>query len=112
MTHETAHKILSAHQAWRRGLVDAMEHTAAEVNQALEVAISALQLQSKAPDWSQAPEGFDWYAVDGDGDAFWFQNRPYDANGVWLPTMGKALSAKPLFAETENYQALYKRPGL
>ena len=43
MTYETAHKILSAHQAWRRGLVDVMEYTAAEVNEALEFAITALQ---------------------------------------------------------------------
>ncbi len=37
------------------------------------------------PDWSQAPEGFDWLAQDADGRWFWYRTEPQLgwAGGVW-----------------------------
>ena len=108
MTHETAHKILSAHQAWRRGLVDAMEHTAAEVSEALELAITALQSYPYAPDWSQAPGWARWYAIDIFGTERWFENEPTcSKQGVYFASSGKIdYCTKKLF------KTLYKRPDL
>lgn len=30
-----------------------------------------------SPDWSQAPEWAQWWAVDWDGQAYWFGHKPY-----------------------------------
>ena len=107
MTYETAHKILSAHQAWRRGLVDAMEYTAADLTNALEVAITALQSDPNAPDWSQAPEWAEWYAIDADGQCFWYENEPIKRGNNFFPSSGVEKLHYKKIAQT-----LFKRPGL
>ena len=89
MNHETAHKILSVHQAWRRGLVDTMEYTAAEVNEALQLAITALQSDPETPDWSQAPEWANYYAIDDDGQCFWYENEPVRRGNDFYPSSGR-----------------------
>lgn len=105
MTYETAHKILSAHQAWRRGLVDVMEYTAAEVSEALELAITALQSDPDAPDWSQAPEWARWYAVDADGQTNWFEKKPEKIRSNWYASDG-------IHQTVINSMKLLKRPDL
>lgn len=37
------------------------------------------------PDWSQAPEGWDWLAQDADGKWYWYRTEPQLgwAGGVW-----------------------------
>ena len=37
------------------------------------------------PDWSQAPEGWDWLAQDADGRWFWYRSAPqlFWAGGLW-----------------------------
>ena len=37
------------------------------------------------PDWSQAPEGWDWLAQDEDGRWFWYRTEPLVGvgGGVW-----------------------------
>ena len=107
MTYETAHKILSAHQAWRRGLVDVMEYTAAEVNEALELAITALQSDPNAPDWSQAPKWARWYAIDIFGTECWFENEPTcSRQGVYFASSGKID-----YCTKNRVQSLFKRPA-
>ena len=44
--------------------------------EAIELAIAALQSDPDAPDWSQAPEWARWYAIDGDGQRWWFEIEP------------------------------------
>ena len=44
--------------------------------QAIELAITALQSDPHAPDWSQAPEWAQWYAIDRDGQRWWFDIEP------------------------------------
>ena len=108
MTYETAHKILSAHQAWRRGLVDAMEYTAADLTKALEVAITALQSDSNAPDWSQAPEWANYYHKDSSDHCWWYECEPEKTSTGYKPTVVRVKLAKvpPII------EKLYKRPGL
>ena len=81
MTYETAHKILSAHQAfWVLGDLDGLKYTAAEVNEALEFAKAALQSDPDGPDgpdWSQAPEWANYYAIDGDGSRWFYEFEPF-----------------------------------
>ena len=105
MTYETAHKILSAHQAWRRGLVDVMEYTAAEVSEALELAITALQSDLDALDWSQAPEWARWYAIEKNKTECWFENEPFIIRGVYFASSGKMY-----YCSKKLVQSLYKRP--
>ena len=107
MTHETAHKILSAHQAWRRGLVDAMEYTAAEVNEALEFAIAALQSDPDAPDWSQAPNWANYYHKSSDDLGWWYEYEPKKTSYKgFLPTIGRVKLAKA----AHPIEKLFKRP--
>ena len=106
MTYETAHKILSAHQAWRRGLVDVMEYTPAEVSEALELAITALQSDPDAPDWSKAPKWARWYAIDLiDLKGYWYENEPIDDGQRYLLQSGKY--KRDINA---NFPTLFKRP--
>ena len=89
MTCETAHKILSVHQAWRRGLVDTMEYTAAEVNEALQLAITALQSDRNAPEWNQAPDWAQWFEIDEKGLGFWHENEPVKNGDEYIPSPGR-----------------------
>ena len=107
MTYETAHKILSAHQAWRRGLVGAMEYNAAEVNEALQLAITALQSDPDAPDWSQAPEWARWYVKDKTGTECWFENEPLRLSNAYFASSGKMD-----YCTKKPFKRLYKRPDL
>lgn len=34
------------------------------------------KIEAEAPDWSGAPEGWNWAAQDGDGRWFWYRTRP------------------------------------
>ncbi|MBV2180943.1 hypothetical protein [Castellaniella sp. MT123] len=38
-----------------------------------------------APDWSTAPEGWDWAAQDADGQWYWYRTEPLPGigGGVW-----------------------------
>ena len=107
MTCETAHKILSVHQSWRSGLVDALEYTAAEVNKALQLAITALQSDPYAPDWSQAPELANYYAIEADGQCIWFENEPQKVNLSYEEYFGSWSKNK----DPKNMK-LFKRPDL
>lgn len=45
------------------------------------------------PDWSQAPDWAQWWAVDSCGHPFWFENKPYfrrqEPSCVWHNQKGK-----------------------
>lgn len=46
-----------------------------------------LAKQAKAelfPDWSEAPQWANWWAVDGDGSSYWYANKPYLDKGSKL----------------------------
>ena len=42
------------------------------------------------PDWTEAPDWAQWWAVDNDGYAYWYRDEPtYNAKyGGWLRTLG------------------------
>ena len=39
----------------------------------------------KAPDWADAPEGFNWLAQDADGKWYWYKTEPIlgVGGGIW-----------------------------
>ena len=71
MTKEQALQILQ--EAIDRG-IDPDENV--EIFDAIKIAIECLQSDPYAPDWSQAPEWAQWYAIDGDGQRWWFEIEP------------------------------------
>ena len=63
------------------------------------------------PDWSQAPDGFNWWAMDKDGFSAWHKSKPNTQSGIYfwirLPTATKA----PSFNYQGKWQdSLRKRP--
>lgn len=64
------------------------------------------------PDWSQAPDGFNWWAMDNDGFSAWHKSKPNTQSGIYfwirLPTAIRA----PSFEYQGNWQdSLRKRPN-
>ena len=57
--------------------------------EAIEFAIAALQSDPDAPDWSQAPEWANYYAIDDDGQCFWYENEPVRRGNDFYPSSGR-----------------------
>ena len=66
-------------------------------------------------DWSQAPIGYDWWAVDGCG-AWWYDQEPKWINGEWsgysyAKNGGSATEKAPSFNYQEDWKdSLRERP--
>ena len=73
--------------------------------QAIELAITALESDSDAPDWSQAPEWAQWYAIDKNKTECWFENEPLCVRGVYFASSGKMD-----YCSKKLVQSLFKRP--
>lgn len=43
--------------------------------------------ETNRPDWDEAPEWARWWAVDSDGSAYWYEQKPEYEEwiGVWSP---------------------------
>lgn len=74
--------------------------------QAIELAIAALQSDPDAPDWSQAPEWAQWYAIDGDGQRWWFEIEPTFKGTIYNGKGQIEIDNSP------EHMKLFKRPGL
>lgn len=61
-------------------------------------------------DWTKAPAWAKWLAVDEDGDAYWFENKPYVVLHIWDSGEGDALFAFSGEAPKDFTQTLYERP--
>ena len=57
--------------------------------QAIELAIAALQSDPGDPDWSQAPKWANYYAIDDDGQCFWYENEPVRRGNDFYPSSGR-----------------------
>ena len=70
------------------------------------------------PDWSQAHNGYDWFAIDKCGDAYFYTYKPYISNGydIWADANytfadGNSKQADSSFNYQGNWQdSLRKRP--
>ena len=56
--------------------------------QAIELAITALQSDPHAPDWSQAPEEANYHTTDADGQRFYHEFEPIKDGGYFLTADG------------------------
>ncbi len=72
-----------------------------------------MSVDATGPDWSQAPDGWDWAAQDEDGRWFWYGVKPLASvgGGVWrAPSRAQQLAC----AGRPNSQwegTLHRRPG-
>ena len=63
------------------------------------------------PDWSQAPEWANWWAMDADRDCYWFENKPETMSVTWLPFDASDVKPTPSFGYTGDWrESLRKRP--
>jgi len=59
-----------------RALSQGVEATPSGLRLALAIEQALAALQGPEPDWSEAPEWAEWWAVDAWGCANWFQQKP------------------------------------
>lgn len=74
-----------------------------------------LQPDSKEwqPDWSQAPDGFNWWAMDKSGECYWFsgERRPEISIHIFKPSIRGYADEAPCFNYTGDWRdSLRKRP--
>lgn len=63
------------------------------------------------PDWSQAPSWTNWWAMDADGDCYWFENKPEMKSVAWLPLNASKVNEAKSFDYQGNWkESLRKRP--
>jgi hypothetical protein len=46
--------------------------------------------QQPTADWSRAPEWAQWWAMDADGNAIWFEEKPIHIDGSWETESGRS----------------------
>lgn len=60
------------------------------------------------PDWKDAPEWANYLAMDGDGQWFWYENRPETGRNYW----SHGGTHRPAITLNRNWKdSLEKRPG-
>lgn len=67
-----------------------------------------------APDWAQAPAGFDWRAQDADGQWFWYSQQPECgwAGGIWRAHSRRQQPAGQGAPNADWADTLSRRPGV
>jgi len=62
------------------------------------------------PDWSEAPKGFDWAAMDSSGDWYWYDKKPVSMLVSWVNADGQFEKARWIGAEKPWRETLERRP--
>lgn len=58
------------------------------------------------PDWKDAPGWAKWLAMDGCGDWYWYEDKPWFDDGTWyVPKGGLALRASHPVDEKDSLEA-------
>jgi hypothetical protein len=69
-----------------RSVIDAMDETARTLAEYARPAVRLLDVcdayDALAPDWTSAPEWAQWYALDADGEAGWYDDEPPLVDGL------------------------------
>jgi hypothetical protein len=95
MELKIAIEILEAFNAWRRydgEEIQPYPYTPTDIGIALDVAIAALKTPP-GPNWEEAPEWAQWWAMDCTGASCWYEKEPfYQLSGTWLPAGGNLAS--------------------
>jgi hypothetical protein len=61
------------------------------------------------PDWATAPEWAQWFAIDGDGEGFWYAKEPFKGDLWYLPN-GYVFAPCGNFDPTNWRTSLQQRP--
>lgn len=68
-------------------------------------------LEEWQPDWSKSPEWAKWWAMDADGECYWFESKPEICDDQW--DSEDAIDVAPQFTYTSNWQeSLRERPDV
>lgn len=62
------------------------------------------------PDWKDAPEGFDWLAMDEDGGWRWYNQEPEAMSVSWVTDNGDFEMADGEESELAWWETLERRP--
>ena len=83
-----------------------------QLNPTFQYSVMDSEEPQEEPDWSKAPSWANWWAVDYDGEACWFDERPtLDKDGIWLwVPHGKFESIGDLPEPKDPKSTLRKRP--
>ena len=68
------------------------------------------QYNELAPDWTQAPEWAQWYAIDADGTATWTVDEPTVFKSIWRYFNGIFAGFVNLFLGIDWRLCKWKRP--
>lgn len=114
MAHEYALEMLKrgdpdwkiATEAWN--LADAMW---VENNERENSDNQDLSQEECQPNWSQAPSWAKWWAMDEDGECFYFENKPKITSVTWIPFNARIIDKAPIFGYAGNWKdSLRERP--
>lgn len=63
------------------------------------------------PDWSQAPEWANWWAMDMDKNCYWYEDKLHLGDVEWdRHSIGKSFKSKPYNYQGDWKDSLRKRP--
>lgn len=68
--------------------MEGVHATVCRENIALRAKLDAVPVDAIAPDWGDAPRWAQWWAVDCDGEAYWFEAEPVRCSSVWDSSAG------------------------
>ena len=63
------------------------------------------------PEWDKIPEGFDWVAVDEDGEEYAFDNEPFSLSACWIKGANVFTGRKLNMKGIDWTKTLSKRPA-
>lgn len=52
------------------------------------------QQMTYSPDWSTAPDWAQWWALDANGQAYWYERKPFRGFSSWLLGFGRGVLDK------------------
>lgn len=116
MAHEYALEMLKRGDPEWRIVTDAWNLADAmwiENNEREDNDIQGLSQEEWKPDWSQAPDNANYWAMDKDGDCYWYENMPILKRVYWLSInlMPNLYNSAPSFDYTGYWkESLRERP--
>lgn len=70
-------------------------------------------MKNSAPDWSNAPDGFNWLAQDADGKWYWYKTEPIlgVGGGIWKSNSRNQQFAAEGESNNDWLDTMQVRPG-
>jgi hypothetical protein len=68
------------------------------------------EIKQQTPDWANAPEWANWFAIDEHGTGWWCSKKPFIENNIWRVPDGSAWTKSGHFDPTNWRTSLQQRP--